>query len=790
MTLRKCVGVHVFLAVLYAGTALGQVGQSADAAVDADPNLDPAATEAPPAQIPLLDGETVTYRGVLVHVDRWIPLPEQWDLTRPALLEIHFSHSPVLIERLSSMTVSINDNAVDSAFLSVENARNGVVRWEVPSEYLKLGEMNKINITAKMRSDLELCDDVHSPALWLTLEDESKLIVRYREKPVTLDVSRFPTSYLRPDIFYSESKGQSRHAMIVIPANPSAEVLNAVAVVSARFGASTRFPKGALAVRQVASLDEVIGAELAKDNLIIIGHTEFLNKFTAIGLALGEVDASAGFGHLIEARNPWNIGRRALILTGSNDEALAKAVTAVSLPHLSETWAPRDPDDTPARAVTFKTTPAIPEAAQASAPKTATISLADLGSTDLTQRGKFHHYVRVAFPNPYVGRIRQEPTGAFIRLYLSHSELLVPQTSSLLIRINGEPVRSIRLTPRTARRLEADVLIPEKFLSARSLVADLEFFLDIGDPDCHYNFPEMAWVTVFDSSFIAYPLVEGTTTSLRSYPWVAGKEPNLNGLVFVVGTEATDAELTVVSNTAAFLGKSLPRRLKRGARAGSRWVHPTIKTVGTLTETDQQKDVVFVGDTTTLDAEKTIRGAVPEQMFADASADDMRTYVGVDYRARSGWIHLAKSPWNPSRNVLVVSGPEGSDAVAEAGRYLWVTKKVDKLAGASVLVGPNGSMQVLTRAPGEEVDNAPQDPTPKVDAVSDGSSDALSDTEAADKADGTANSPSAADSGVAGSNADTVEPRSQVAYLVFVILLILLAVLVVVRVRDSFRSEK
>ncbi len=787
MTLRKCVGILVYFCVLVSWSAQAQ---NADEVNEADSNLNVAADESPPAEIPLLDGETVTYRGVLVHVDRWIPLPGQWDLTRPAVLEIHFSHSPVLIERLSSMTVSINDNAVDSAFLSVENARNGVVRWEVPNEYLKLGEMNKLNITAKMRSDLELCDDVHSPALWLTLEDESRLIVRYREKPVTLDVSRFPQSYLRPDIFYSESKKSGRHALIVIPAEPSAEVLNAVAVVSARFGASTRYPRGALAVRKLGVIDGTVGAELAQDNLIIIGHSEFLISLAANGLDLAQSDMSGGFGHLIESRNPWNSGRRALVLGGIDDAALAKAVTAISLPHLSETWAPRDPSDTPIRSVTFKTTPAIPETAQANAPKTATISLAELGSTDLTQRGKFHHYVRLAFPNPYVGRIQTEPTGAFMRLYLSHSELLVPQTSSLLIRINGEPVRSIRLTPRTARRLEADVLIPEKFLSSRSLVADLEFFLDIGDPDCHYNFPEMAWVTVFDTSFIAYPLVEGTTTSLRSYPWVVGKEPNLNGLVFVVGKEVTDSELSVVANTAAYLGKSLPRRIKRGVRARTSWVHPALRVVGTLTAAEQKKDIVFIGDIETLDSDKTIRGAVPEQLFTDISADDMRTYVGVDYRAQSGWIHLAKSPWNPTRNVLVVSGPGGGPAVEEAGRYLWVAKKVDKLAGASVLVGPNGSMQVLTKAPGEEVDSAPADPTPNIESNEAVAGDSMSSSAAVvgtESVDGAVVQSGAVSTST---TADTVEPRSQVAYLVFIILLILLAVLVAVRVRDSFRSEK
>ena len=651
--------------------------------------------------------------------------------------------------------------------------------------------MNKLNITAKMRSDLELCDDVHSPALWLTLEDESRLIVRYREKPVTLDVSRFPGSYLRPDIFYSESKKVGRHALIVIPSEPSAEILNAVAVVSARFGASTRFPKGALTVKRVGAIDAPLGAELGKDNLIVIGHTEFLGSMQAAGLDLADADMSEGYGHLIESRNPWNSGRRALVLGGKDDASLAKAVTAISLPHLSDTWAPRDPSDTPIRTVTFKTTPTIPEAAQVPAPKTATISLADLGSTDLTQRGKFHHYVRIAFPNPYVGRIRTEPTGAFMRLNMSHSELLVPQTSSLLIRINGEPVRSIRLTPRTARRLEADVLIPEKFLSSRSLVADLEFFLDIGDPDCHYNFPEMAWVTVFDSSFIAYPLSDGTSTSLRSYPWIVGKEPNLNGLVFVVGSDASDDELSVVANTAAYLGKSLPRRLKKGARAGTGWVYPTLRAVGTLSESEQQKDIVFIGDTEKLDAEKTIRGAVPEQLFADASADDMRTYVGVDYRAQSGWIHLAKSPWNPTRNVLVVSGQGGVAAVKEAGRCLWISKKVDKLAGSSVLIGPNGSLQVLTKAPGEEASAQPSDPTPKIltnelagdeeSSLSKASSTSKSASVDASEADGPT---------VTSDTSANDASRSQVAYLVFIILLTLLAVLVAVRVRDSLRSGK
>lgn len=762
------------------------VGLGSLSAQEASSTGDNEATATPTLEvsIPFMSDETVTYRGVVVHVDFWVPVPEQWDLTSPALLELKFSHSPVLIERLSSMTASLNDNGIDSVFLNVQNARDGKVVWQIDPSYIKRGEMNKLNITAKMRSDLELCDDVHSPALWMTIDGESRLVIRYHERPVTLDVSRFPDTYLRPDIYYGDQTQERTHAIMVVPTDASPEVLNGIGIVSARFGVDTRLPRGKLEVWSIDTLTEDTISRLKDHNLIIVGHESFVQKFAAAGLDVTDILGTPqgdGRGWVVEAHNPWNTARRALVVTGRDDAALAKATGALSLPHLSEQWAVRKGEPT-RRAVSFIDSPEIPAATGDTSSGTVTVSLADLGSTDITELGKFHHYVRLSFPNPYVGRIKSP---AFIRLDLSHSELLVPQTSSLLVKINGEPVRSVRLAPRTARKLQADILIPSKFFGDRVIVADLEFFLDIGDPDCHYNFPEMAWATVFNTSFIAFPLSDSPTTSLRSYPWVVAKEANLNGLTFVISDTATDEDLTAVANTAAFLGKALPRFRDEAGQPMSQWVHPWVKRVSALTEADTtNNDLVAIGDYDFVRARKDIAGAVPDTLFAATpTGDNLKTYTGSSYRSEAGWIHLAESPWNPRRNLLVVSGAQGAPAISSAAEYLWVQRKADRLGGSTVLVGPNGSIQVLIVAAGEEARAAPAGPlVPRIPATNRAADGDISID--------SVGQPKHQKSATTVPNALSAEPtaRHQVAYLVFVILGLLLVVLVVVRVRDAMRS--
>lgn len=762
-----------------------EAGGDAAAAAEAD-------ADASLLAIPFAGTESVTHRGVLVHVDYWIPIPEQWDLKGNSRLEIHFSHSPVLISRLSSLTGAINDNAVGSELLQLKDAARGVAVWDVPAEYFKPGESNKITLTAKMRSDLELCEDVHSPALWLTVHGDSRLGLRYREQPVTPDLSRFPASYLRPDLFWTDDVSEGTHATILVPKNPSAEILNAVAVIGARVGVSTRFPRGALRVLQVEKNDAALHEAIRDQNLIVVGPSQFAQAFIdknadptrSVPEAL--LAGGDGAGHLLEWRNPLNPGRRMLVVTGADDAAISKAVTAISLPHLSKQWEPKGEGDekTTIFYASLQEKPEVSAAVANQRKDLYTISMADLGVSDMTFRGKFGHTTNIAFPNPFIGRTKSP---VWMRFYISHSELLVPQTSSLMIRINGEPVRSVRLTPRTARWLEADVLVPEHLLGGRTLYTTLEFFLDIGDPDCHYNYPEMSWATVYNTSFVAYPLADGPTESLRSYPWAVGKEPNLNGLTFVVGDDATDTDLSAVANIAAFLGRELPRKTDHRGEIAAQWVHPWVKTMGSLDGADlSEQDLVVIGDYNVLKQNAQIQGKVPELLFSEtATGKDVGAFNDAEFRSRSGWIHLAASPMNESsRNLLVISGRGGAAAIEQASQYLWVSRKVERLSGRSVIVGPNGSLQVVEPAKGEDPGQSAKAPlTPRVPEQP------LETLETAEEDPKKATSDAPSDAAPAPAAAQQGSSTNRVAYLMFVLLGLLLLVLVVFRIRDALRAD-
>lgn len=771
--MRLHFGVALFFC-LGVGGALAQTGN--------EPERDPPATgEELSASIPFVT-ETDTYYGVLVHIDWWFAVPEQWEISEEAELRLHYSNSPVLIERLSSMTAAVNGKAFDSTFLRGGEHKDLVVSWKIDPAYLKPGEMNKLTITAKMRSDLELCDDVHSPGLWMTIEDKSRLIIKYKQKAAALDLSKFPQSYMRHELYYTADKQEHTHVTIVVPTNAAPEIIEGIGVVSARLGAGTVFPRGRIAVWSVDAITADVRSQLGRSNLVIMGDVSFVNKFIKEGLDLGGSlsEAQAGWGYVVEARNPWNKVRRALVVTGGDGDAIAKAVGKLALPQSAKEWKAKD-KEVPIRMAVIKTKPPVPTAKDSASDGPFTITMAQLGATDRSSQGKFHHYQQVAFPNPFVGRIKGP---AFVRLTIAHSELLLPQTSSMLAKVNGEPVRSVRLSPRTAPGVEVDVGIPDRFLGERNIILRLEFFLDIGDPDCHYNFPEMAWVTLFAKSFIAYPLTDSTTTSLRSYPWVVAKEANLNGVTFVISDTPSDEVLSSVANVAAFLGKAVPRKDAAG-RIAEPWVHPVVKRLGDLTEADRQRDLIVMGDYRLIKADPKLAEKVDQSLFAEeAPAENLKAYSEQEYRKRAGWIHLDSSPFNGSRNVLIVSGATGAAAVVAASEYLWVQRKVDQLGGSTVRVGANGNMEVLAGAKGEDVQAAPSGPIVarlpkphKLDAASEDVPAAEATT-----APGDAETPR-------GGPVAAPKAKHQVAYLVFVILGLLLVVLVVVRIRDALRSD-
>lgn len=221
-------------------------------------------------------GVNTTVKGVHVIKDYWFELSEDWEFTRPALLELRFSHSPILKRDLSTMTVAMNGSPVESFHLDKTNQTDAIVTISVPARLMR-GGMNVLTFTLKMRSDLEdLCDDVHNPALWTLLDRESRLVVHFEERKVVPDLAGFPRDYANPDLLYGDDR-ERVHAVILIPPEPTSAEWDALAGLTTLLGQSLGLGNGEFRVVVGGRADP---ETLKTRHVILVGSAGFLRPFT------------------------------------------------------------------------------------------------------------------------------------------------------------------------------------------------------------------------------------------------------------------------------------------------------------------------------------------------------------------------------------------------------------------------------------------------------------------------------------------------------------------------------
>lgn len=85
------------------------------------------------------EGLDATIKGVRVEKDYWFELSSDWEFPEASRLELRFSHSPLLVRLLSTLTVSVNGSPVDSFYLDRANVNEGVATLKIPARLLRGG---------------------------------------------------------------------------------------------------------------------------------------------------------------------------------------------------------------------------------------------------------------------------------------------------------------------------------------------------------------------------------------------------------------------------------------------------------------------------------------------------------------------------------------------------------------------------------------------------------------------------------------------------------------------------
>jgi len=615
------------------------------------------------------EGMNAAIKGIRIEKDYWFKLSGDWDFPQPSRLELRFSHSPLLQRDLSTLTVSINGSPVHSFYLDKTNLQDAVEAIKIPPRLFR-GDMNVLTLTVKMRTDIEdLCDDVHNPALWTLVDKESRLLVNYEEKLVQPDLEGFPGDYANPDLLYSK-KEDKIHAYVMFPSEPTPGELDTLGALASLLGQDVGVGKGGFRVIAGGKVD---ASDLKDRHIILLGDANHVRKFTdgSWNLPFDYATLESGpVGRLHEYRSPFNPHRRLLVVTGRDDEALHLVTehlkTPSSLRNLSGPYAD------------FKRLPAYEIMPETMAEAAFVVRLKDVGLSDITARGKFYHSLNFTLPNPFVGKIKD---GAFIRLEMSHSDLLLPQSSSMLLKVNGEPVKSIRMTRDTASRDTWDVKIPLEYLGSRYLAIEIEVFMDIGDPECYFYHPEMAWFSLHNETFLYLPVDTSQTETLANYPYMFLSWNRFDDLAVVLAEPITDGSLSTTFNILAFLSQSL---------RDPTYVDLLLTTASAMTEEERKShNVLLVGPLGSIMSDGTWSGTLPKEL-----TDRSEVQGGGDILNTFGFLSLIPSPFVNDRNVLAVSGRSDRE-LGYSAPYLYESGSVEWVRGTLAAVDRNQELRVL-----------------------------------------------------------------------------------------------
>jgi len=276
-------------------------------------------------------GQEITY---------WFPVPLGWSLTDDAYFRLLFGHSAAIDERVSTLTVLLNDIPWASVSLDESNATGGVLELDLPDSRIKHGTSNKISIQSWMQVSKDQCERIDIEQVWLNISQDSLLHLEHREQGAdVLDLDYFPFPFnTQPDL---------SNVLFALPSLPEVAEVEGMLRIAYALGSSATGD----GFRPFVSLgEEAIDAErLSYYHIVAIGRPStsplirqinpllpqpFVPGTDKVEHQIGEVllrlPPDISLGYIQEIPSPWNDDRALLAVTGTTDEGIEWATYALS----------------------------------------------------------------------------------------------------------------------------------------------------------------------------------------------------------------------------------------------------------------------------------------------------------------------------------------------------------------------------------------------------------------------------------------------------------------------------
>lgn len=610
-----------------------------------------------------------TLQGVRATREYGVMLPQSWQVQEGNVLVLRFSHSPALRPN-SSLAVDWNGTRLTSVLLTAENAKDGVLRAEIPAALMRTG-YNVLRLEAYMGIQDDFCTDIDNPAVWLTVHSSSSLQLNFTVQSPQADLSTFPAPFIETSTLVTST------VTLVLPDAPRPAELTAVATISAKLGQLAAWRPLQVDVRGVATFD----LNQTTGHLIVIGARERLPRTLALPIVktvgnetvltdLRGEPVPRHAGVLWEQPTPQRDALM-LVVTGEDDAAMLTAARALaSAPTYAQLSGPLG--------IVLQVPPPKSNGSLGQ-----TLTLEELGYRDITSQGSREQTLNYVIPLPMAWQIQE---GATLDLHFAHSALLDTNKSSLNVLLNGTPVGSILLTPKTASDGRITFTLPARLFrmgeNTLTIVGNIQIPRPARDAtDCLNMYYREAWLVVYADSRLRMPGAPASLlATLANYPRAFIGAMDLSDLAFVVPSESNVTTARALAWITARLG-----RLARGETLA-----PMVVDAQTPTSARYQ---ILVGRPSQNPAIAKLKDVLP-QPFKSGSDEPEPVAQVAQVLPSHGSVGYLQATTIDQQPRLVVTG-NSDEGVLWAAEALSVPELLGKLRGDLAILSAAASLTTL-----------------------------------------------------------------------------------------------
>ncbi len=575
------------------------------------------------------------------------------------------------------LDVSFNGKLQQSVPL---NTGNRLV-YRVPIEAAALKSVNRdgtLDIGFFLNAAIDCNYQFHHTTV--VIDGTSQALFPYTETALHYDLRRLPWP------LYQTGLKTLDPAAVVVPAQASPSELQSGLVAMAALG---RMSHSKLPVSLITT-DELTETVRNQSNLVFVGKAAAFSMLGNVPMpaplagsqySLGEMKADDGIVQM--AVSPWNPSKSLLVVGGNSDAGVVKAAQAFSTGSLQTGM-------TPAYSVVADVNPVPAAAAEGGLPASPDMSLAEMGNAADTITGMGTQWFSYSFMIPPGQVATGDP---YLKLVYSNSALVDPTRSGAVVYLNGDTVGSIEFSTTESNNVAARINLPLSSIHPGRNTLDIEATLIPHEICSAFTFNGL-WMTIYPETMLHLPLTAATPQTiamqdLSTYPYPFANDPSLSTTTFVVPqsdhTAWADAGLVAYD---------------MGARSTGAVLAFDAAYDGKLSETQQKRDLVIVGQPKDLSTVDALKDAMPA-FFDKGSNVATLPAEQVTYRISPnkdlGYLELFESPWQSQRVVLTVLGTSPTGLASSATAV--VTSRIrQNLKGNFVTVDGDQTTVVDTRS--------------------------------------------------------------------------------------------